>query len=51
MTPTTQTVRELAFLPLECDVPDGQTLRDWRNRRRRSAAPPRRRRLWKRARR
>ncbi len=51
MTPTTQTVRELAFLPLECDVPDGQTLRDWRNRRRRSAAPARRRRLWKRARR
>ncbi|HEX2413926.1 MAG TPA: hypothetical protein VHJ37_01795 [Thermoleophilaceae bacterium] len=51
MTPTTQTVRELAFLPLECDVPDGQTLRQWRNRRRRAATPSRRRRLLHRVRR
>jgi hypothetical protein len=51
MTATTQTVRDLAFLPLECDVPDGQTLRDWRNRRRRPAAASRRRRLLPRGRR
>ena len=36
MTAITETVRELAFLPLECDVPDGQTLHEWRGRRRRS---------------
>ncbi len=36
MTAITETVRELAFLPLECDVPDGQTLREWRGRRRRA---------------
>ena len=36
MTAITETVREQAFLPLECDVPDGQTLREWRGRRRRS---------------
>ena len=51
MTPTTQTVRDLAFLPLECDVPDGQTLREWRNRRRRSVSASRMRRLLLRARR
>jgi hypothetical protein len=33
MTAITETVREQAFLPLECDVPDGQTLREWRGRR------------------
>jgi hypothetical protein len=37
MTAITETVREQAFLPLECDVPDGQTLREWRGRRRRPA--------------
>ena len=33
MTATTETVREQGFLPLECDVPDGLTLREWRARR------------------
>jgi hypothetical protein len=28
MTATTETVREQGFLPLECDVPDGLTLRN-----------------------
>jgi hypothetical protein len=28
--PTTQTVRDQAFLPLECDVPDGMTLSQYR---------------------
>jgi hypothetical protein len=37
MTAITETVREQAFLPLECDVPDHQTLREWRGRRRRTA--------------
>ena len=36
MTAITETVREQAFLSLECDVPDGQTLSEWRGRRRRS---------------
>ena len=36
MTAITETVREQAFLPFECDVPDGQTLREWRGRRRRT---------------
>jgi hypothetical protein len=30
MTPITQTVRDQAFLPLECDIPDGMTLGEYR---------------------
>jgi hypothetical protein len=30
MTHATETVREQAFRPLECQVPDGLTLREWR---------------------
>ncbi|MET0207366.1 MAG: hypothetical protein ABW228_09335 [Thermoleophilaceae bacterium] len=45
MTATTETVRAQGFLPLECDVPDGLTLREWRARRRRHTGRPRRRRL------
>jgi hypothetical protein len=37
MTAITETVREQGFLTLECDVPDGQTLGEWRGRRRRTA--------------
>ena len=33
MTETTQTVREQAFLPLACDVPQGMTLAQYRARR------------------
>jgi hypothetical protein len=48
MTPTTQTVRDQGFLPLHCDVPEGQTLREWSARRRPSRTPRRRRpRLWR----
>jgi len=38
MTATTQTVRDQAFLPLECDIPAGMTLAEYRARR---AAPVR----------
>jgi hypothetical protein len=48
MTATTETVREQGFLPLECDVPDGLTLREWRARRRRHPGRLRRRRLLRR---
>jgi hypothetical protein len=30
MTPITQTVRDQAFLPLECDIPDGMTIAQYR---------------------
>ncbi len=30
MTPITQTVRDQAFLPLECDIPEGMTLDEYR---------------------
>ena len=43
MTVTTQTVRDLGFLTLECDIPDGMTLAQYRaSRSRRAAARPRR---------
>jgi hypothetical protein len=42
MTATTQTVRDQAFLSVECDVPEGMTLAQYRARRPR---PSRRRRL------
>jgi hypothetical protein len=42
MTTTTQTVRDQAFLPLECDIPDGMTLAQYRASKRR---PSRRRRM------
>jgi hypothetical protein len=29
MTATTQTVRDQGFLPAECDIPDGMTLREY----------------------
>jgi hypothetical protein len=48
MTATTETVREQGFLPLECDVPNGLTLREWRARRRRHPGRLRRRRLLRR---
>jgi hypothetical protein len=48
MTATTESVREQGFLPLECDVPDGLTLREWRARRRRHTGRPRWRRLLRR---
>ena len=48
MTATTETVREQAFLPVEGDVPDGLTLREWRARRRRQSGRPRKRRLLRR---
>jgi hypothetical protein len=41
MTPITQTIRDQAFLPLECDIPEGMTLNEYR----RSRRPSRRRRL------
>jgi hypothetical protein len=44
MTATTQTVRDQAFSMLECDVPDGVTLREWSARRRTAVKPGRRRR-------
>jgi hypothetical protein len=28
--PTTQTIRDQGFLPLECDIPDGMTLSQYR---------------------
>ena len=41
MTPTTQTVREQGFLTLECDIPDGMTLAQYRaNRARRAVRVP-----------
>ncbi|HZN89650.1 MAG TPA: hypothetical protein VFB44_11795 [Thermoleophilaceae bacterium] len=46
MTATTQTVRDQAFRVLECDVPDGLTLREW-SARRAAAKPGRRRRSLK----
>jgi hypothetical protein len=45
MTPTTQTVRDQGFMIVACDVPEGQTLREWSARRRRAAPAGRRRRL------
>jgi hypothetical protein len=48
MTATTQTVRDQAFLPLECDIPEGMTLAQYRasrprpSRRRRVRRPRRR---------
>jgi hypothetical protein len=33
MTATTQSVRDQGFLPVECDIPDGMTLREYRARR------------------
>ncbi|HLM10188.1 MAG TPA: hypothetical protein VK307_10780 [Thermoleophilaceae bacterium] len=43
---TTQTVREQGFLTLQCDVPEGVTLREWQaGRRRRDVAGRRRRSL------
>jgi hypothetical protein len=44
MTATTENVREQGFLPVEGDVPDGLTLREWRARRRRHTGRARRRR-------
>jgi hypothetical protein len=44
MSATTETVREQAFLPVDGDVPDGLTLREWSARRRRQSSRPRRRR-------
>ena len=41
MTPITQTIRDQAFLPLKCDIPEGMTLNEYR----RSRPPSRRRRL------
>jgi hypothetical protein len=43
MTPITQTVRDQAFLPLECDIPEGMTLAQYRASR--SRRPSRRRRM------
>jgi hypothetical protein len=43
MTATTQTLRDQAFLPLECDIPVGMTLPEYRASRARR--PSRRRRL------
>jgi hypothetical protein len=43
MTPITQTVRDQAFLPLECDIPEGMTLAQYRASR--SHRPSRRRRM------
>jgi hypothetical protein len=43
MTPITQTVRDQAFLPVECDIPEGMTLAQYRASR--SARPNRRRRV------
>jgi len=37
MTATTQTVRDQGFLPMECDVPPGMTLAEYRARRARTA--------------
>ena len=41
MTPITNTVREQGFLTLECDIPEGQTLREWSAGRRRASVTPR----------
>jgi hypothetical protein len=49
MTVTTQTVRDLGFLTLECDVPDGMTLAQYRARRPRREQRPRRARLRRRS--
>jgi hypothetical protein len=43
MTPITQTIRDQAFLPLECDIPQGMTLDEYRASR--SRRPTRRRRM------
>ncbi|HZC13792.1 MAG TPA: hypothetical protein VE270_07220 [Thermoleophilaceae bacterium] len=48
MTAVTEKVRDQGFLPLESDVPDGLTLRDWRGRRRRRVTRSRTRRLLRR---
>jgi len=45
MTPTTQTVRDQAFLPLFSDIPDGMTIRQYRAERLRRQGRQRRRRL------
>jgi hypothetical protein len=42
MTPTTQTVRDQGFLTLECDIPDGMTLAEYRASRLRRDGRPRR---------
>jgi hypothetical protein len=42
MTATTQTVREMGFLTLECDIPDGMTLAQYRASRLRREGRPRR---------
>jgi hypothetical protein len=30
MTPTTKTIRDQAFRPVECDIPDGMTIAQYR---------------------
>jgi hypothetical protein len=46
MTPTTQTIRDQGFNTLECEIPDGMTLAQYRaSRARRAARQSRRRRL------
>jgi hypothetical protein len=46
MAPTTQTIRDQGFNTLECDIPDGMTLAQYRaSRARRAARQTRRRRL------
>jgi hypothetical protein len=42
MTPITQTVRDQAFLPIECDIPDGMTLGEYRASRSRRSSRRRR---------
>jgi hypothetical protein len=42
MTPTTHTVRDQGFLMLECDIPDGMTLAQYRASRLRREGRPRR---------
>jgi hypothetical protein len=46
MSATTDTVRDQGFLPLACDVPEGITLAEYRQRRARPRRPRRRPRLW-----
>ena len=41
MTDTTRTVREHAFEPLECSIPDELTIDEYRNRRNGEVSPPR----------
>jgi hypothetical protein len=45
MTGTTQTIREQAFLPMTCDIPEGMTLAEYRAKRTSRTPRPRRRRL------